>query len=294
MSDAKEKSVDDGEQRPTFRAWYEKNHEGWNEKRRGRYATDPDYRATVLERNRKHRNEKKIETQSEREEARAAQLYTPKPGFKKFVTMVGGKKVTQFTIGRYAQRLGVSVQAIRLWERNGVIEGPLTRASGNQRVYTEVEIEKNRKILLAQGRISKFPEVPTIAERAHPYVREVLYPNGRFRKERMYTIGVLAQTVHLTVVTLSHHERKGYLPRTPFRGSSVKRRLYTKPMIDVVTAEFDKRRGGLRGMKAWKAFYNDVLVGWTKLGVMGAKLKKGTLKQKSEELPESTSSNEIS
>lgn len=287
-----EKETAEGAERP-FKVWYDKNHEGWNEKRRDRYATDPDYRATVLERNRKHRSARKLATQKEREEKRKAQLYAPKPGFKQFVTVIDGKKVTQFTIGAYAQRLGVSVQAVRLWERNGVIAGPTMRASGNQRVYTFQEIEKNRKILLAQGRITAQAHVPSDEERAHPYIREVIYPNGRVRKERMYTIGVLAQTVHLTVVTLSHHERKGYLPRTPFRGAPalpyedpnvkpVRRRLYTKPMIDVVIREFEKRPLGLRGVKEWKAFYNDVLTGWTKLGVMGAKLKKAATKKQAE------------
>lgn len=257
-----------------FKEWYGEHSGDWNEKRRDRYKTDPKYRATVLERNRKHRSAKKKEEQKKREEGRSEQKYTYRPGWKTFVSVIDGKKTKTVTIGAYAQVLGVSVQAVRLWERLGVIPPPSApRASGQQRVYTLKEVKKNRKILLRQGRIALKPAVPNVEERAHTYEREILYPNGRTRNENVYTIGVLAHAVHLTVVTLSHHERKGYLPRTPFRGSSVRRRLYTKSMIDIVVAAFEARSAGIRGRKAWKEFYSEVLGGWTKLGVMGAKLK---------------------
>lgn len=275
-----------------FKEWYEKHSDDWNEKRRSRYDTDPEYRAKVLERNRKHRSAKKKEQQLQREEAKTAQKYTNRPGWKTFKTVIDGVEIETVTIGAYAQVLGVSVQAVRLWERVGVIPPPgAPRASGKQRVYTLEEVEKNRKILLSQGRISEQPEVPNEGDRAHAYEREILYPTGRTRKEKVYTIGVLAHAVHLTVVTLSHHERKGYLPRTPFRGSSVRRRLYTKPMIDVVLKAFESRPSGIRGRKAWKVFYNEVLSGWTKLGVMGAKLKqKISRRRKTESEPASAAS----
>jgi DNA-binding transcriptional MerR regulator len=263
-----------------FKEWYDKNSDGWNKQRRNRYATDSEYKATVLERNRKHRSERKKDELKKREGERAKQKVLQRPGWKTFVNVVDGEKVELVTIGAYAQALGVSVQAIRLWERNGVIPPPGTpRASGQQRVYTAEEVERSRGILLSQGRILEHPPVLDKEDRVHPYEREVLYPTGRTRKENMYTIGVLAQAVHLTVVTLSHHERKGYLPRTPFRGSSVRRRLYTKPMIDVVLKAFESRAGGIRGRKAWKEFYAEVLTGWTKIGVVGAKLKQ-TLKRR--------------
>jgi DNA-binding transcriptional MerR regulator len=278
-----------------FKAWYEKHHDDWNAKRRDRYKADPKYKATVLERNRKHRNERKKEDQKRREDERSQQKLLQRPGWKTFVSVVDGQRVEHVTIGAYAQALGVSVQAIRLWERNGVIPPPGTeRASGQQRVYTAEEVESNRKILLAQGRISEHPNVPSEDERVHPYERLVLYPNGRTRKENMYTIGVLAHAVHLTVVTLSHHERKGYLPRTPFRGSSVKRRLYTKPMIDVVLKAFEARPSGIRGRKAWKEFYAEVDKGWDKLGVKGAKLKQTLKRRKVVEAPAPTAVTETS
>jgi DNA-binding transcriptional MerR regulator len=270
-----------------FTEWYGKNAEGWNEQRRSRYATDPKYKATVLERNRKHRDARKKDEQKKREGERSKQKVIQRPGWKTFVADIEGEKVELVTIGAYAQALGVSVQAIRLWERNAVIPPPGTpRASGQQRVYTAEEVERSRGILLSQGRIEEHPPVPDKEDRVHPYEREVLYSNGRTRKENMYTIGVLAHAVRLTVVTLSHHERKGYLPRTPFRGSSVRRRLYTKPMIDVVLKAFESRAGGIRGRKAWKEFHTEVLTGWTKLGVMGAKLKQKLKRRKSPEVPE--------
>lgn len=260
-----------------FKEWYEKNADGWNEKRRSRYNDDAKYRETVLERNRKHRSEKKQAQQVELKEVRQAQTQRVKSRWKTFDDDADGQR--RFSIGALAERLGVSVQAIRLWERQGVIPPPAKRTVAQrgsdgkgQRLYALAEIEKIRKILKEQGRL---PDVGSddLKDKVRGYEREIVFPNGKTKTEQVYTVGVLASAVTRTVVTLEHLERKGYLPPTPLRGSSVGRRLYTKPMIETVKKAFDKRPSGIRGGTAWKSFFDEVLQGWKKIGIVGAALK---------------------
>jgi DNA-binding transcriptional MerR regulator len=273
LSETTEEVPKPAKERP-FKEWYAKNAGKWNKRRRARYANDPAYRAIVLERNRKHRSEEKKKEQAESKKKHKARKVRVKSRWK--TVKIRGKPY--FTIGALADRLGVSVQAIRLWERQGVIPPPAHRIpigesdDGGQRLYRLEEIEKIRAVLKAQDRLKKAPS--EVLDPVRQYERDVIYPDGTTKLEKLYTVGVLARAVTRTVVTLEHLERKGYLPETPLRGSSVGRRLYTKEMIEVVKGAFDKRPDGLRGAEAWKEFYEEVLQGWTAAGVVGASLKK--------------------
>lgn len=44
----------------TFKEWYSNNKEALNAKRKHRYHTDPDYRAKVIEQNRKSREKRRL------------------------------------------------------------------------------------------------------------------------------------------------------------------------------------------------------------------------------------------
>lgn len=270
MSKSEEKAA--SAEKSKFRDWYETNAKSWNGQRRTRYKTDPVYREKVLARNRQHRSEKKAEQRVQAKKEQAARKGAVKVRWKTFVEE--GKEY--HSIGSLAERLGVSVQAVRLWERQGVIAPPNRRteeADGKgQRLYTLDEIEQIRKVLKAQGRLPG----PDSRERGgvRSYEREVTYANGATKTESLYTIGVLARTIPKTVVTLEHHERENKLPKTPLRGSSVRRRLYTLPMIEVVKAAFDRwGPTGPRG-EEWTKFYDEVHQGWKKQGIIGAKLSK--------------------
>lgn len=253
-----------------FKEWYKNHADDWNKKRRERYAQDKKYRETVLERNRDHRSEKKEELQATAAKERKARKTGVKDRWKTIV--LDGK--TYFSIGSVASTLRVSVQAVRLWERQGVIAPPSKRTDDGegkgQRLYSIDDIEKIRKALAAQDRLPDIDPKKETSERS--YERTVRYASGKVKTEKVFTIGVLARKIPKTVVTLEHLEREKKLPATTLRGSSVKRRLYTQPMIDIVKAEFDKRPMGIRGAEAWSEFYDAVYQGWKKLGVVGAKI----------------------
>jgi len=44
-------------------------------------------------------------------------------------------------IGQVAERTGMSVHALRLYEREGLLAGPVRRDAGGRRVYTEWDVE---------------------------------------------------------------------------------------------------------------------------------------------------------
>jgi hypothetical protein len=71
---------------------------------------------------------------------------------------------------------------------------------------------------------------------------------------KMYPIGALANALGVSVQSIRHWTRSGYIPAAPYRlpanmvikGEKVSgRRLYTEPLIEAVVAAFEKR--GLLG-----------------------------------------------
>lgn len=252
-----------------FQQWYAKHGDSWNERRRSRYSDDPAYREKVLERNRQHRQEKRAEQKVQTAKETSARKGAVRRRWKS-VTLDG---VEYYTIGSLAERLGVSVQAVRLWERQGLIKPPVQRFTASERgprIYTLEEIEQIRAQLKSQKRLPEPGARNAGGVRA--YEREVVYAGGKVKSELLYTIGTLARTIPKTVVTLEHHERDGKLPATPLRGSSVRRRFYTLSMIEVVKEAFDRWGPAVRG-DDWQKFHDHVAAGWKKLGVNGAKLK---------------------
>lgn len=48
---------------------------------------------------------------------------------------------TELSIGQVAERTGLSVHALRLYEREGLLAGPVRRDPGGRRAYTEWDVE---------------------------------------------------------------------------------------------------------------------------------------------------------
>lgn len=73
------------------------------------------------------------------------------------------------------------------------------------------------------------------------------------QETEVFTIGALAQALEKTIVTIRLWERKGYIPRAPYRlrSKTLKgqktggNRVYTRPLIEATIDEFAKR--GLLG-----------------------------------------------
>ena len=107
-----------------FGVWYDTHKDEFNEKRKARYDNDPDYRESVLQRQREYRRTHKS-------------LVKPKPLVKK-ARNYNGRMVLVFRISHVSEAIGVSVQTIVAWEAQGLIPG--TTVEANQRYYTNYQI----------------------------------------------------------------------------------------------------------------------------------------------------------
>jgi DNA-binding transcriptional MerR regulator len=258
----------------SFKNWYDANGERLNQKRMQRYQTDPEYREKVLAANKASRDKRRVDTADKRrEEKRAIRAKTTARPFKTVNQQVGDSTQELFTIGALALALGCSIQAIRIWEKEGIIPAtPLRSDKGESgdRLYTQKQIKNIKKILVKKGHVKEDPvrERPRIKA----LFRTIRRANGRLEEVPLFLIGALSQAVCRNVVTLEQLESRGCLPRTPFRASSVGRRLYTAEMIEAVKDGFERYGDEIRGEALWKAFHDDVLKQWTALGVIGAVL----------------------
>jgi hypothetical protein len=81
----------------------------------------------------------------------------------------------------------------------------------------------------------------------------------------VFTIGALAQALEKTIVTIRLWERKGYIPRAPYRlrSKTLKgqktggNRVYTRALIESAVAEFN-RRGLLGAARVEWSQYDDL------------------------------------
>ena len=259
-----------------FKQWYGEHGEELNKDRRDRYNTDPEYRKRVLAQNKASREKRrKAQAEQKAEERKAQKFQARARPWKTVERVVKDKKgvehtVKVFTIGALARALGCSVQAVRLWERQGVIPKTPIRSGKGDRLYTVEQMEMIQQLLKQQGKLDE----NKVREGFSPRVfhREVKFADGKVKESVLVRVGVLAKAIGRTVITVDQMEQRGVLPHTPFRASSRKYRLYTIPMIDVVKKAMDSRGETIRGKEQWQGFLEEVTAGWKKLGVLGASL----------------------
>jgi len=263
----------------SYDKWYAENHEEFNKNRRSRYATDPRYRQKVLGWNQQSRNKKRKATEQERrEEAKAIKVALPQKRWKRFMAPAPDGSATEyFTIGALSEVLHRSIQVIRLWESQGVIATTPHVNQKGDRLYTRAQIQEIHDALLAQGRLGD--QGKRRGQGMHPFLRTVKFADGHAAETALYKVGVLAQAIDRTIVTIEQMEARGALPVTPFRGTIVRHgapqpgyRLYTVEMIRAVRVAFEARNADIRGPTKRAAFYEEVLRAWTDLGVVGATL----------------------
>jgi DNA-binding transcriptional MerR regulator len=268
-----------GDEGFSFKNWYAEHGGRLNKDRRKRYRDDPDYRKRVLAMNRTSRERRRKEQAEQRRAEREASKLKPRPlPFKTVeatVTTEDGEEVQAklFTIGALARTVGCSVQAIRLWEKQGVLPPTELRNSKGDRLYTAQQVEMIYELMKQQGRLNEAEgNEPRKREKPKPFMRDVRFPNGRVENLPLFRIGVLAQAIGRTVLTVEQMEQRGALPPTPFRAASTRYRLYTGEMIEAVAQAMDARGGSIRGKERWRSFHDDILKEWKSLGVMGASL----------------------
>ncbi len=265
-----------------YRRWYVRNGDALNKSRQRRYRDDPEYRNHILEQNREARKRKRAESLEERKRENSARKTRVNRAWKTHDVVLEDDETGEvcttklFTIGLAATLLGCSVQALRGWERKGIIpETPFRgskRGSKGDRLYTADMVEMFREVLESKGHLNPNqvrPRPLRVAERT------VRFAGGKVKKDvKLFRIGELAEASQRTVVTLEQLEQKGWLPKTPFRVSDLGYRLYTEPMITAVKNAFESRGWEVRGEEEWESFRAEVHAAWKKQGVIGARIIK--------------------
>ena len=254
-----------------FKEWYSENGNDLNKRRRSRYQTDPDYKDRVLRTNRASREKRRLTVQEETDKEKAAiKVKTPSKAWKEVDADATGNPnasgQTLLTIGALARALGKSVQVLRLWERKGLLEETPFRNAKGDRLYTPELVVKIHKNLEDKGKLATTFK-PRILSRSVDL--RVRLADGSERTEKFFTIGVFAAALGRSVVTMEQMERRGALPRTPFR-TPKGHRVYNADMITVVKTALDSRGSRIRG-EAWNSFREEVESGWTKALVVGAR-----------------------
>jgi DNA-binding transcriptional MerR regulator len=266
----------------SYSAWYEANKATFNEDRKNRYKTDPVYRAKVLKWNRESRNKIRAAKAKERaEETKAAKVALDPRRFKT-VTMlidVDGRQVETelYSIGALALYLNRSIQVLRLWEAQGVIPETPYR-NDKDRFYTRQQLIDIREMLTKQGRLGD--QGGRQNQRLRPFLHYMKYADGSEKIVALYKVGVLAQALNRTIVTVEQMETREALPVTPFRGSATNYRLYTLDMVRAVKEAFDACDGDIRGEVKRLAFRDAVTKAWTEQGVFSATLGDAVKKSK--------------
>jgi len=256
---------------PYFQEWYDDNRDDLNARRREKYATDPAYRAKVQKWNRAARARRRREADKEDREARRAVKLRQSERWKTVEVEVDGVMVKMFTIGALAKAIGKGISTIRVWERSGVLPETPYRSKKGDRLYSLEMVESIQAALKKAGKL----DIGVLKEKKRPsYVERDVIFKGRRKplRMRLYKVGTLAKAVNRTVVALTQMEKRGVLPKTPLVSSSLEYRLYTVDMIEVVQASFNKRNGVVRGQSEWEDFHDEIVEGWTKLGIMDARL----------------------
>lgn len=127
-----------------FEAWYGKNREDYNAKRRQRYAQDKGYRSRVKGYTKRYR-------------ADNPQRVRQSDG--SVGVLVNGRATRGFRTGAVASRLSVTAEAIRYLEKQGYIPSPSLVTSSTIRTYTKKQIRLIKKAfdlrkLLSREKIS--------------------------------------------------------------------------------------------------------------------------------------------
>jgi hypothetical protein len=220
------------------RKWYLKNKQKYNQSRQKQYATDPDLRKTILEKNRAYRD------------TRVAVVPTPTPD-----GVVG--------INKLAGMLHVPSTVVKNVENAIDLPGePITDEWG-KRAFTPEQALK----IMSICKISKektFPTKPKIIGR-------ILTESGNVFEEPIITITELSWLCARSVGSMKYMEKHGILPVTPLKVGNKK--VYTESMaqnIKKLIRPLANRQ--IRLSRNGPKIYKAILENWKELQIINSKL----------------------
>ncbi len=139
--------------RDYFAAYYEENQGQLSEKRRDKYASDPEYRERAKEAARRYRAKRR----EERERLRAEGKLPParQTGPRKPVKVeINEVLLDAYTITVAAQKIGRSVDTMNHWSKIGALPVTPIRSKRGDRLYTDGMIRVIREAVQKRGEVS--------------------------------------------------------------------------------------------------------------------------------------------
>lgn len=249
-----------------YKKWYEANKKAISDRRKQKYHSSNTHREHVLEANRASRERRREVVLKERSEQRQYSVLRPVAGWKSVQVQEDNATVEAFSIGRLARELGRSKLSVRQLEKKGVIPETPHRSESGERLYTLKQICEIKKLMDSQGRLHP----KRVTEAPESYIVHVKKSDGSVVQTTVFRIGILAQALGKSTITLEQMERRKSLPKTTLK--ILNRRCYTKEQIESVESAFAKRGGDLRGKQKGPTLFEEVSKAWDELGLTGAKI----------------------
>lgn len=197
-----------------FKRWWAEQGATYNERRRKRYAEDPDYRARA-------RGQSKPPRPSAPESEWTSQT----------VFTASGAPLTVFSVAALAAATGASHQTLRGWTRQKKISPPDHTAPSGAKFYTRETIAKIVEEVRAAG-------LSVRARRDDTREVKVRLRTGEVHTLTLHPVSDLASVLQRRVTTVERWERLGLIPETPFRLTSLRRRYYTSGQIKAAATAF--------------------------------------------------------
>jgi len=116
--------------------YYQRNKERLSALRKEKYLSDPEYKGKCMAA--ALRRKASLAEKRRSEGKKGLRLSSPTV----FNVEIGGVSipVKMFSTGQLARVIGRKAQALRLWEKNGMLPGSLYRKGNGERLYTEFQV----------------------------------------------------------------------------------------------------------------------------------------------------------
>ncbi len=217
-----------------FQRWWAEQGATYNERRRKRYAEDPEYRARA------------------RGVAKPPKPQALESEWTSQTVFAGGVPLTVFSVAALAAATGASHQTLRGWTRQKKISPPDHIAPSGAKFYTRETIAKIVEEVRAAG-------LSVRSRRDDSREVKVRLRTGEVHTLTLHPVSDLAVVLQRRVTTVERWERMGIIPETPFRLTSLRRRYYTTGQIKAaetaykaVTQDGPLFREGTEGAEIFK------------------------------------------
>ncbi|MFG3118099.1 MerR family transcriptional regulator [Streptomyces sp. NPDC048197] len=126
-----------------------------------------------------------------------------------------GEHANGMSIGRVAELTGMSVHALRFFEREGLFLREIPRSAGGQRVYVQADVDwlalcdRLRASGMPIATIRKFADLVRSGPGNEPDRLALLREHERAVEAKMADLHACLDVIHAKVVTYEQHVRNG-------------------------------------------------------------------------------------